>query len=187
MGMSTSHGPWTVDRLRDTPDDGQRYEIIDGELFVTPAPSYRHQVAVTRLIVLLWPHSELCGLTLLTAPADVPFSTDNSVQPDVLVVPALPNGKRPTEFGDVGRLMLAIEVLSPSTATRDRGMKRLLYQRERVDEYWIVDLDARSIERWRPESTEPEVHRDTMVWAPTAERDALVIDVAAFFASVFEG
>jgi Uma2 family endonuclease len=184
MGMSTSHKPWTVARLRDTPDDGQRYEIIDGELFVTPAPSYRHQVAVRELVLLLAAYAKSCGLVLLFAPFDVPFSTHNSVQPDVLALPAMPDGRRSREFLDVRRLILAIEVLSPSTANHDRGVKRVLYQRERVDEYWIVDLDARSIERWRPDSTQPEVHRDTMVWAPTAERDALVIDVSAFFASV---
>jgi Uma2 family endonuclease len=187
MGMSTVHGPWTVARLNDTPDDGQRYEIIDGELFVTPAPNYRHQVAVRELVLLLAAHAKACGVTLLFAPFDVPFSTHNSVQPDVLVLPALPDDTRPAEFIDVGRLMLAIEVLSPSTARNDRGVKRVLYQRERVDEYWIVDLDARSIERWRPESTEPEVYLDTMMWAPTAERDALVINVAAFFISVIDG
>src|SRR5207302_1949759 len=81
---------------------------------------------------------------VLLAPADVSFSRMRSVQPDVFVVP-LVNGRHPRRFEDVGRLLLAIEILSPSTARADRVAKRALYREEGVAEYWIVDMDARTI------------------------------------------
>jgi Uma2 family endonuclease len=182
MAMPASRDLWTVARLHALPDDGQRYEIIDGERFLMPAPNARHQRAVGRLYALLDSYCESCGLALLFAPYDIPFSNDTVVEPDLLAMPPLPDGTTALEFRDVGRLILAVEVLSPSTAKRDRGEKRTVYRRERVDEYWIVDTDTRTIERWRPDSTEPEVLRTTMKWAPLASNAPLMIDVAAYFA-----
>ena len=76
--------------------------------------------------------------------------------------------------------MLAVEVLSPSTARRDRREKRRLYQRF-ADEYWIVDLDARLVERWRPGDVRPEVLDETLSWQPAGAVEPLVVDLAAYF------
>ncbi len=80
--------------------------------------------------------------------------------------------------------MLAVEVLSPSTARADRSVKRRLYQRARVPEYWIVDLEARLVERWRPADERPEVLTDTLSWVPAAGTGSLTIDLPEFFTKV---
>jgi Uma2 family endonuclease len=175
MALPDSSAPLTVADLDDMPDDGRRYEIIDGELFVTPAPSGRHQDAVFRLGVLLLPYVDSCGFNLRIAPTDVRFSKSTLVQPDLIVLPAMPDGRRAPEFTDVGRLVLAVEVLSPGTAPYDRGEKRALYQREAVAEYWIVDVDARAVERWRPGADAAERCDGRMLWQPRAHHAAFEI------------
>ena len=79
-----------------------------------------------------------------------------------------------------------VEVLSPSTARLDRRVKRQRYKREGVPEYWIVDLDGRLVERWRPVDDRPEILADRISWQPFKESDTLVIDLLAFFARSLE-
>jgi Uma2 family endonuclease len=184
MAMPTTRAPLTVAQLTDMPDDGHRYEIIDGELFVTPAPSMRHQGAIVELVLRLTQHAQSCGFILLVAPTDVQFSKSTLVQPDLIVLPLMPDGRRPSEFADVGRLVLAVEVLSPGTAPYDRGEKRALYQREGVLEYWIVDVDARAVERWRLGADAAERCDGLMLWQPIANHAALEISWPAFFCVV---
>ena len=106
------------------------------------------------------------------------------MQPDVFVVP-LVSGRRPKDWRDIERLVLAVEVLSASTARADRSVKRRLYQRTRVPEYWIVDLEARLVERWRPADERPEVLTDSLSWAPSAAgTESLTIDLPEFFTKV---
>src|SRR5438105_800872 len=110
MHMPTLKRRWTVEDLEDLPEDGNRYEVIDGELFVTPAPSLTHQRALAHLfrIVAAYLDREPYG-EVLFAPADVSFSRTRSVQPDLFVTP-LVDGRRPRTFDDVGRLLLAVEI-----------------------------------------------------------------------------
>ncbi|HUF64383.1 MAG TPA: Uma2 family endonuclease [Gemmatimonadaceae bacterium] len=183
MGMAISAG-WTVEQLATLPDDGKRYEIIDGELYVTPSPVYRHQYAVVEMVTALRTYLKPLGAGVaLAAPADVEFDRRTVVEPDVLVLPLFA-GRRPHVFAEAGRLLLAVEVLSPGTAARDRGIKRELYQRQGVPEYWIVDLDARLIERWRPDDQRPEIVRDRLEWLPEGAREPFVLDVPAFFTEI---
>ena len=184
MPMPTLKRQWNAADLRDLPDNGNRYEIIAGELFVTPAPTWRHQEAVVQLVRLLADYldEERVG-QVLVAPADVVFSPQHSVQPDLFVVP-LVNGRRPERFQDVGRLLLAIEVLSSSTARADRVEKRILYRERGVDEYWIVDLDAQTFERSIASDTHVIVSADTVAWSPPGAARALVIDLFAYFTRV---
>jgi Uma2 family endonuclease len=174
---------WTVEQVRALPDDGRRYEVIDGELFVTPAPSWLHQRAVIELLIHVRPYAVTCALDCLIAPAEVTFAPRRSVQPDLLVAPTI-DGRGVARFEDVGRLVLAVEVLSPSTARADRHRKRKLYQSEAVPEYWMVDPAARFVERWRPDDEEPEILTDSLTWHPDAGREPLVIDLAAYFRGV---
>lgn len=186
MGMAASRPRWTVEMVRALPDDGNRYEIVDGELLVTPAPSLRHQDAVLELAVRLREYvREQCIGHLIIAPADVEYDAHTMVEPDVFVVP-LVRGRKPRTWQESGMLLLAVEVLSPSTARADRQIKRRVYQRHGVPEYWIVDVDARLIERWRPDDTRPEIVTDTIAWQPDPALAPLTLDLAHYFAEVVD-
>ena len=140
----------TWDDVQQLPDDGNRYEAIEGALYMTPAPSVRHQRIVFRL------QRELARVLvdlgygeLLFAPIGVRFpATQEGVQPDILFVSNERRGiVAPDELK--GAPDLIVEILSPSTAARDRDLKRRLYQRQGVAEYWIVDPDANAVDLWR--------------------------------------
>jgi Uma2 family endonuclease len=162
-----------------------RYELIDGELIVTPAPRTPHQVAVSEFHVLLHGYLQQNGLgVVITAPYDLELKPATITQPDVFVMPnysAFDDDElEVAEATDVRELLLAIEVLSPSSIRIDRVVKRDFYLANGVMDYWIVDLDARVVERWRPTQERPELLRDAIEWAP-AGRDPLHIDLLALF------
>ncbi len=182
--MPSVRRDWTVADVHALPDDGQRYEVIDGELFVTPAPSFRHQDAAATLYAILREYlkRESVGYAFI-APADVIFSNKRGVQPDIFVTP-LVAGRRPEHFDDVKRLLLAAEILSPSSARADRVAKRTLYRDERVPAYWIVDLDARAVERSTPDEPRPEILIDRLDWWPEGASEPLIIDLSSYFGSV---
>ena len=183
MAMPAQPTEWTVDMVRALPDDGNRYEVIDGELFVTPAPNRVHQRAVRELMLLIEPYvrEHALGETIF-APADVVvFGPRKFVQPDLFVLPFVDNAP-PSSWVEVGRLLAAVEVISPSTARTDRSRKRDLYLEKGVPEYWIVDTDARAIERWRPGDRGPSILADALEWQPDPATPALVIDLPRYFA-----
>ena len=185
MGMPAAAAKdWTVEMLETLPDDGKRYEIIEGELFVTPAPAWRHQDVLGELHFAFRSYLKLhrAGF-VLTAPADVDFDRQNIVQPDLFVAP-LAHGRKPASFKEAGSLLLAIEILSPSTGRLDRTKKRDLYRRFEVAEYWIVDMDARLVERWKPDDRRPEIVEGFIEWRPSAEHAPLEIDLQKFFAGI---
>ena len=185
MGMPHATERWTPDRVRALPNDGNRYEVVHGELLVTPAPNALHQRAVGKLHLHLGTYFQ--GSTIgevLLSPADISFDPDWLVQPDVFVVPLGPGGHKVRQWSEIRGLLLAVEVLSPSTARADRQVKRRLYQEAGVGEYWIVDLDARVVERWRPGDARPEVLTDVVRWQPDPRCEPLSIDLATFFAEV---
>lgn len=186
MGMPELERHWTVAERDQLPDDGNRYEVIDGELLVTPAPAWRHQRAVSVLNSLLtaYVNRERIG-DVIPAPADVVFAQDRGVQPDLFVAP-LVDGRRPERFEEVGRLLLVVEILSPSTARADRVKKRRLYRDEGVPEYWIVDLDARTFERTTPADDRPEILVERLVWKPDEAIESLVVDIPAYFAAALD-
>jgi len=175
---------WTVAELQELPDDGNRYEIIDGVLYVTPAPRAVHQVVLGEFYLLLKPYCKAAGLFVFLSPADVTFSSDTLVQPDLFAFPAPPNFAG-FSYTDITHLDLAIEILSPSTARVDRSIKRRLYQAQGVDEYWIVDAETRSVERWRPASVEGERITGELSWQPRPDHAALTISLPTLFREVF--
>ena len=185
MAMPAQHSEWTVEMVRALPDDGLRYEVIDGELFVTPAPSVFHQRAVRELLYIVGPYLSENGIgEALASPADVVvFGPRKFVQPHVFALP-LVDGAPVRAWTDVGRLLLAVEVLSSSTRRTDRGPKRKLYQEKAVPEYWIVDLDSRTVERWRPNDDVAETIATTLPWQPDLEIEPLTIDLEAYFGRV---
>lgn len=126
--------PLTVDDLDTMPDDGHRYELIDGTLVVTPAPSDAHQGVLGTLYVLL---RQACPshLRVRLAPYDVTLAPDTRVQPDLIVAPKADLVER----GLFGPPLLAVEILSPSTRAYDGGMKLARYGAAGIPSYWIVD------------------------------------------------
>ncbi len=133
------------------PDD-ERYELLDGDLIMVPAPNIKHQVVSGKIYTPLSQFIENQALgTLLYAPCDVLFSDNNVVQPDLLFVSRerehlLRDGQKVQGPPD-----LVVEILSPSTADRDRGKKLALYGRHGVTEYWLVDPVAETIQIHRLE------------------------------------
>jgi Uma2 family endonuclease len=187
MGMpETLEQRWTAAQVRELPEDGKRYEVVDGELLVTPAPSWNHQQAVAELYVAL---REYCKATkvgeAVFSPADIEFDPRTLVQPDVFVVPI--GGGRPKRWSDIQHLLLAAEVLSPSTARADRTVKRRRYQRVGVPEYWILDVDASLIERWLPADERPEIVTEKLTWQPHGSSVLFELDLPGFFRSVLQG
>lgn len=185
MGMPATAHDWTAEMVRALPEDGNRYEVVDGELFVTPAPILPHQLAIAELHLLLAAYLREANLgDVIFAPSDLEFDEQTLVEPDLFVVPEL-TAPVPRYFENPSRLLLAIEVLSPSTARADRSVKRRLYQRAGIPEYWVVDIDARLVERWRRDDERPEILAAELAWSPSTVRPPLTIDLAAFFARIF--
>ncbi len=125
---------FTADDLDSLPDDGNRYELVDGELLVTPSPRVRHQGVSGELFYLLR-QALPAGLRLLAAPMDVRFGPKRQLQPDLLVV--RDEGLEAARVESVP--LLVVEILSPSTRSRDQVTKRRVYEQEGVPSYWIVD------------------------------------------------
>jgi Uma2 family endonuclease len=139
-------GQWTYAAYAALPDDGRRYEVIGGVLYVAPAPTDTHQATSTWLIYYLTTYVQVPGLgRVFGAPLDVRMPGEDTVQPDVLVVMSANLG-RVTAEGVQGPPDLVIEIASPSTATYDRDKKLHAYERGGVPEYWIVDPIARAVE-----------------------------------------
>jgi Uma2 family endonuclease len=186
MGMPQAARFWTPDDVRALPADGHRYEVVAGELLVTPAPSLPHQAAAVRLHRLLEDYLVAVSVGYVAiSPADIEPEVGALVQPDVFVAP-LVGGRRPRSWRDIHSLLLAVEILSPSSARADRTVKRRLYQRAGVAEYWIVDLDARLVERWRPADDRPEVLAETLAWRPEGSTEPLTLNLPSFFAYVLD-
>ena len=128
------------------PDDGRRYELYDGEVYVIPSPLPLHQIAAGRLYLVLENHVRQHGGIVLFAPLDIVLTEHDVVQPDLLLFT-----RERQHLIDPRRVTrqppdLAVEILSPSTASNDRGRKLRLLARHGVREYWLVDPGAAAIE-----------------------------------------
>lgn len=188
MAMPAIRRRWTAADVRDLIQEDRawpRYELIDGELLVIPAPGSAHQIAVFELAKLLDAFLDETGIGLvLTSPADIELKPDTIMQPDVFVVPSTTAiAGEILQWPDIKSLHLAVEILSPSSSHTDRTTKRDFYLDHDVAEYWIVDLEGGVIERWTPRQTAPELHRDSLVWQPRTDT-SLDIDVRTFFGKV---
>ena len=183
MGMPAITQEWTVDMLDALPDDGQRYEVIDGVLFVTPGPGEMHQDVVGELYALL--RDYLMGSDVgktMVLPSDVRRGDRrrNRVQPDVFVIRKV-DGKRPPYPYELHDLLLAVEVVSPGNPLLDYQVKRDLYLREGVGEYWVINPGARNVSRWRGRDDPGEVLSKTVSWQPEGVSVPFVVDLAGFF------
>lgn len=178
--------PITAAAVLEFPPDGNRYELVAGELLVTPAPRRRHQEVVTRLTVTLSNYLRGLGRAddVFGSAADItwgvpPSESEELVQPDVFVIAP---GQAGAEWTGVTRLELVAEVLSPGSARADRVLKRESYQRHGVSHYWVVDADAGLVEVWRPEDERPRIVTEALLWRAEGAAADLRVDVKELLA-----
>ena len=182
---------WTTEEVRRLIDNREgmspRYELVDGDLLVTPAPTYRHQRIVLRLAVRLQDfltHHRMGEVFL--GPAELRLATGEIYEPDLFVAPSI-DGRKPAMGESLILPLLVCEALSPGSSRHDRITKRRAFQRNDVPEYWIIDGDARAFEIWRPADERPAVIDDRLVWSPAGVREAFELDIAQFFNAIEEG
>lgn len=181
MGMAATIPYYTVDDLEHFPRDGNRYELLDGVLLVTPGPSFEHELVVTRILTALANAVQGPGHGYVFGHGAVSFPPKTQLEPDVLVVPARipPSGK----WQDVTDNWLVVEVLSRSSRVYDREFKRDAYLRLGVREVWLVDRDERSVEVTR-EVGKVETVRDEIVWRVPTIALEMRLDLREVFAGI---
>lgn len=171
---------FTADMVRAIPEDGKRYELVWGDLLVSPAPALPHQIVVGNLFADLRAYCARHDAgRVLMSPADISWSDDTLVQPDVFVVD--PSESRARDWRSIKTLRLVVEVLSPSTARHDRFSKRKLYQAQRVETLWLVDVDRRVVETWTPSQVFPTVEAAELTWQPAGAPEPIKIPLATLF------
>lgn len=184
MGMpAASDAYYTREMVLALPEDGNRYEVVYGELLVSPSPAMRHQVVLGRLYALIYAYLERARVgRVLFSPADITWGSDADilVQPDLFVIAESDVAK--TKWDDLRSFWLFAEVLSPSTARYDRFTKRRLYQEMKVPLYWVVNPAAGNVEVWTPDSQTPRFEHERLVWHPTAAVEPLSIELSLLFA-----
>ncbi len=185
MLMASSLPFHTAEMVRALIDESRpapRYETVYGELLVTPAPTPRHQELVGRIFEALrvYARREPVG-HVFASPADISWGRpDVLVQPDVFVVPIAE--ARTLKWSGITRLILAVEVLSPSSVRADRFTKRKLYQDRSTETYWMVDPEERLVEVWTPDAVFPRTEHQTLRWRPMEVATEFVLELRELFA-----
>ena len=160
------------------PDDGNKYEVVRGELFVTPAPSYWHQLIVSRLTRILDPYVIEQQLGMVFQARSIVRRQGSETEPDLYVSAVAPR----RDWNDAPTPLLVVEVHSRSTRRRDLNQKRAFYLEDAgIPEYWMVDRKSGSIRVARP-ALEDLVVTDRLRWHPPAASGPLDLDVASLFA-----
>jgi Uma2 family endonuclease len=180
MVMALSTRPWTLAELDRLPEDGNRYELIDGELFVTPAPSPAHEELASVLHGILAPYVKAHQLGRVYTPRAVVRTRGSQVEPDLMVRPSV--AKLPVKWERMPRPLLVVEILSRTTQRRDHEQKRVFYRRIGVPEYWMVDRWSRCIHVVRQDHD--RVAESMLEWHPDGATEPLRIHVAAYFDEV---
>lgn len=178
MHMAHAAKRWTLEELHSLPDDGNKYELIDGELFVTPPPSEEHEAILVRLSRILEPFVASNNLGFVYTPRAVIRVAGSEAEPDRMV--RRPKPKEGRDWDDAPIPILVVEVLSGSTRRRDLQGKRAFYTSAGVEEYWIVDPENRNVRIVR--SGRPDVvTEDALIWSPSAATGSLSVAVPKLF------
>ena len=179
MHMVSPIRRWTIGDLYSLPDDGNKYEIIRGELFVTPPPTDAHETIAARLHRLLDPYVAANGLGLIYRPRAVVRIADHTeVEPDLMV--RQPQDVPQASWVGAPLPILVVEIASDSTRRRDRMYKRSLYVDEGIEQYWMVDGEDRTVRIVRP-GVEDVTVRESLHWHPAGVAAPLVISLADIF------
>jgi Uma2 family endonuclease len=161
------------------PDDGNKYELIRGELFVTPPPSVDHEEVLARLSAVLTRYVEKHGSGRVYHPRALIRFEGSEAEPD-LMVRAVPPGFHGNAWEKLPPPVLVVEVLSPTTRRRDLVSKREYYLDAGAGEYWVIDEESREVRVIR-RGKEDVIVRESLVWRPT-ESEPLVLDLVGVFA-----
>jgi Uma2 family endonuclease len=179
MSMPTTVPRYTVDDLAAFPDDGNRYELVDGILLVTPGPARPHQLVVARLVSALTDYLAPRSRQMVLCPGVVRVPPHDEMQPDVLVEP--PGLGDDVPWSGVAGWWLAVEVSGRGSRVYDRDTKGPAYLALGVREYWRADLDDRVVYRSFPGGPAEACHADRLVWQPPEMGAPLVLRVAELF------
>jgi Uma2 family endonuclease len=179
MHVATKTKVWTLEELHSLPDDGNKYELVRGELFVTPPPNDDHETILARLSRILDPYVEANDLGLIYRPRSVVRFKGSEVEPDLMVRRPAPGIKNAWQRAP--RPILIVEVFSPTTRRRDGDQKKKLYLEVGIDEYWMVDPEQRVVTIVRPGHTH-RVVSDLLTWSPAGTNAAFAITLDKVFA-----
>jgi Uma2 family endonuclease len=169
---------WTLEEVHSLPDDGNKYELVRGELFVTPPPNVEHETIAARLSRVLDRYVEAQGLGLVYRARAVMRFEGSEVEPDLMV--RLPNARGAKDWDESPSPILIVEIQSPSTRRRDNVQKRALYMDAGVEEYWMVDPEQRTVTAVRAGKPD-QVEERTLSWQPSGSSEPLTIDVGSLF------
>ena len=180
MPERTTRQRWTYAEFARLPSDGKRYEVIAGELYVTPAPRPVHQHIVACLLGAVGKHADEHSLGwVLPGPIDVLFAEGDYLEPDLVF---LRKDRKAilSDRGLEGPPDLVVEVTSPSTGERDRRLKRERYLHYGVPEYWVADTATERLEVYRADGSS-SAHDDVVTWTPHPGAAGLTLDVPPLF------
>ena len=178
MHMATETKRWTLDEVHRLPDDGNKYELVRGDLLVTPPPSDDHETILAALTPLLDPYVAAHALGRVYHPRAVMRFAGSEVEPDLMVRQTRAPGSR--DWEDAPTPILVVEVVSPTTRRRDHLQKRSLYIDAGVAEYWIVDADWREVRAVRAGQRD-QIVTDILRWQPPGAPVPLSIPLDAMF------
>lgn len=182
MDPTSTRYTWTYDEYARLPDDGNRYEVIDGEVLVTPAPSTGHQHIVLNLAIALRSYVERQGIGVVLPHVDLLFVEGQFLRPDLLFVP---NAARAgiTTRGVEQAPGLVVEILSPSSGSIDRVKKPRRYRDFGVPEYWVVDPEEKAVWVWRFAAGGQEAERveGRVEWRPEGAGEPLILELGDVF------
>lgn len=181
MAMPVIVPSFTIEDLEHFPNDGNRYELLDGVLLVTPAPLPPHQVVIGRLQAALMEYVQTPGLAWVVGPGAIEVAPRTHLEPDILVFPSDQPINR--KWSAIRDWWLAVEVFSESSVIYDRDFKRNAYLAMGVLEVWLVDWQEGTVYVSRSGKPADVPHRDSLIWFPSALEQPLSINLT----KVFEG
>jgi len=178
MGMATPLY-LTVEDLRAFPPDRNRYELVHGELLVTPAPAMWHEVLVNRLLSSLIRYTEEQSIGIAFSRSEIEYGRHTHFEPDIMVVSAM--DVKQLDWAKVRRPLLIVEVISSSSTRIDRFTKRVEYLRQGVEPYWVVDGEKHLVEVWSVGHESPIFAQDRLRWHPEGVAAPFQLDLPWLF------
>ena len=182
MFMAIETASWTREDLARFPEDGNRYEVLDGELLVTPQAGFDHQFVAARLAHALYDYCAAHAVGVVVGPGAVIWGK-NELQPDIEIIPVAPPRPRTRTWQSLPFPILAVEILSPSGMSRGRdlGVKRTAYLERGIATYWVLDLDERRVHCWTSAVRNETVVSDILRWHPKPGTPAFEISIDQLF------